>query len=171
MVKNWNQKADVFVRESLVQPLDENAGSIVSGLFTKTNVDEGIEIARMVDPVTIRTEQEFRTLEITLAGFKVGEIDSYVYCGRLIVWDKCFLEVNEGKRSVPNWYRMNHSSSTSKANSGTNVKPSKINGNIVWKTTRRVQRGEELRYDYVQPDESWAPSPARKQIRCVPVPY
>jgi hypothetical protein len=109
----------------------------------------------MIDPVMIRSELEFSKVELLLKDAFVGEIDSYLYCIKVIVWDRYFLDVNAGKVYIPHLYRMNHSfrklanSSSSSDDdcrtssiSSINVKPYKISNNIIWKTTRRVQSGK-----------------------------
>jgi hypothetical protein len=195
IVKTWDQNAKVDVRTSFsIHPQTQSSDlGLVSGnssssygLFARNNIDKEVEVARMIDPVIIKTEEELCVVENLLKDAPFGEIDSYVYCGSTIIWDRSFIDVNKGKRDVPYWYRMNHSfafrsspthmhanssvlkltSISSRTSNSINVKPFKIGVNIVWKTTRRVQNGEELRYDYNEPDKNWEPSPARGPAAC-----
>ena len=58
------------------------------GLFAENNIDEGVEIAKMLDPVQIRTEEEFSLLENnTLSSFEVGKEDSFMHCGSVCLFN------------------------------------------------------------------------------------
>ena len=137
-------RAHVEVRTSSV------GGEGGKGLFASQDMAAGTEVARMIDPARMR--RAAWDVYHTALGLPH---DACVQVARspLVFYDESWQTMDQ----VPEWYRQNH------AREGVaNVKMSILNPGadpqrqvLVWRTTRAVRRGEELRFTYTDVPREW----------------
>lgn len=147
-----------MVEIKVVEHLVDNKIVTSKGLFAKNDIAAGVFVAQMVDPLVIKLQIELDEIEAYLSkdGY-IGQLDSFVYVSKTrIVWDRYFIAVNEEKKNLPTWYIMNHTT-TDKVTTGVcNIKCHMVvKDKVCWSTRRNVCKGEELLWDYLQPDINW----------------
>ena len=122
------------------QSLTHGAGE---GLFTSRCMLKGEKVVEMVSPAQMPSKN---WEEYCLS--RNHPDDSGIYRRRKVVFDRAFT-----LQQRPLWHYMNHSRTPN-----TLMKYVSSLRGIVWMTLRPVGIGEELTFDYGEPDSDWAKS-------------
>ena len=110
-----------------------------NGLFVTNTINENSVVAKMVSPTLCSLKEVQERGHAHDTGVHVSP--------RKFLWDAAF----KGKRK-PKWYYINHSSKNP------NVKMKLINApvlNVHWVALRKLEKGEELTYDYGCAPKHW----------------
>ena len=70
--------------------------------------------------------------------------DAGMHFYNYVIYDKAFTNL----RNPPAWYRLNHSGKP-------NLEMIKKGNTIMWRVKRIIKRGDQLTFDYKEPDPSW----------------
>ena len=125
------------------------AGPKGKGLFARVDIARGTVIARMRQPARMKRSEIKRYLR----RHPRLPHDFCIYAARstLIFYDASW----SGENRTPVWYRLNHSSHPNTAPTvlDTTLKPR--DQEVVWVTTKSVRQGQELCFEYENPDPDW----------------
>ena len=125
------------------------------GLFATENIEKNVIVVQLSPSrewIYVSNGKKMKSivksLEQHITRKKNLPRDSIIQFGSYVFWEPLFNE------NIPLWYKLNHSRKHAQLKVELIIKQEE-KPMLVWKTIRAIKKGEELYFDYGEPDPEW----------------